>query len=732
MLSQYLKWAIVVGLFSVILITPFYVSSSMFFPFITGKNFFFRIVVEIIFALWIILAMADTRYRPQRSPVLWAAMAVVAVLTLSTIFGANPYRSFWSNYERMEGLIGHLHLFAYFLVLSGVFITQKEWRRFFYGISVSGAAMAVYGYMQAFGKVAISAQSGPRVDGTFGNASYMAIFMLFAVFVAAYLYFSEDKKWLKNIFTALVILEIPVVFLTATRGAILGLVGGAVLLVLFLAFLSQDHRVKIASLCVIAGIVALVSAFLLLQNRDFITQNPVFSRFSNLSFQDRTVQSRFTIWGMSYEAFKERPILGWGLENYNQVFNKYYRPSLWPQEPWFDRSHNVIFDWLIHGGILGLFSYLFLYGSALYLIWKNYFGDKKSENLALAAVFTSLLSAYFFHNFFVFDNLVSYILFLSLLAFIHGYGSGQSEASSASVSDFTPTRSFVASLIIFVTVFALYFLNIKPIMANTWLLQALKDSNTQGQNADLVLSDFQKVLNLGTFGSGEGREQLSSYANAVAKSNLTQPLKDKVVQVSVMELERQVEDSPKDARGYIFLSAMYANAGRHEDAYLAVTRALELSPKKQQIMFLLADAHINQGNLMKAREAVKTAYDLDPAYPEAVKNFAVLAIINGLQDEADEVLLKYFGTILVAEQRLVSAYARVGRYDRIRDLWLELLKQRPENAQYRVNLAATYIELGDRQKAIQELERAIEFDPQFKESGGYLINEIRAGRNPAR
>ena len=33
------------------------ISNSLFFPFITGKNFTFRIIVEIIFAAWIILAL---------------------------------------------------------------------------------------------------------------------------------------------------------------------------------------------------------------------------------------------------------------------------------------------------------------------------------------------------------------------------------------------------------------------------------------------------------------------------------------------------------------------------------------------------------------------------------------------------------------------------------------------------------------------------------------------------
>jgi len=43
---------------------------------------------------------------------------------------------------------------------------------------------------------------------------------------------------------------------------------------------------------------------------------------------------------MAWEGVKEKPLLGWGQENFNLVFNKYYEPSLYGQEVWFDRVHN--------------------------------------------------------------------------------------------------------------------------------------------------------------------------------------------------------------------------------------------------------------------------------------------------------------------------------------------------------------------------------------------------------
>ena len=726
-LSKYLKRVIVIGLFAAAIITPFYVSTAMFFPYITGKNFLFRIVVEIIFALWLILALSDARARPKSSPVLWAAVATLSALILSTIFGVDPYRSFWSNFERMEGLISHLHLAAYFLVLASVFKTEIEWRRFLYAVSASGAVMAVYGYLQAFGITAISVQSGLRVDGSFGNASYMAVFMLFNVFIAVYLFATEKKNWLKAVFAAMVILGAPVVFLTATRGAILGLVGGFIVLAVLLAVLMKDKAIRTAAISVVLGVIILISGFLLAQNREFVAKNYVLSRFANLTFAERTIQSRFTIWGMSFEGFKERPILGWGLDNYNQIFNKYYQPSLWLQEPWFDRSHNIVFDWLASSGILGLLAYLSMWASALYVLWKKYFLDASREKLVLAAVTSSLLAAYFFHNFFVFDNIISYILFFTILAFVHFQAVSDKEKDTLS-----PINLFYSAIIVFLLILSLYFLNVKPISANIALLKTLKDISAQGQNVEVVLSDFQKALSYNTFANQEIREQLSAYTNGVVASDLPQDLKIKAVSLATAELEKQTKETPDEVRAYIFLSSMYGNVGRHKDALAVIERALELSPKKQQIFFLLADTYLALGDGQKAYGAVKFAYESDPEFESAVKNFAIVAIINGRVSEAEEALVRKFGTIIVPDQSLVTAYARAGEFSKVRDIWLEFIKTEPQNAQYRVNLAATYMELGRPQEAIKELERAIELNPQFKEAGEYFISEIKAGRNPAR
>lgn len=706
---------------------------DLFFPFITGKNFFFRMMVEVLFVLWVVMMLFAKRYRPRRSPILWALTATIVVLTLSTIFGVNPYRSFWSNFERMEGLIGHLHLFVYFLILSCVLRKWKDWKWMFFSIISVSVIMTLYGYLQVAGKVAISQQSGVRLDGTFGNATYFGIFIIFHVFFLLYAALREQRTWLRTIFLLLLAAEVPIIFLTATRGSILGLFGGVVIFAVLAGLLNGQRRVRLASVGVIGTLAIFALIFWTVRDRPSIQNNYILGRFSNLSLKERTVESRFTIWGMALEGVKQRPLLGYGLENFNILFNTYYEPKLWRQEPWFDRAHNIVFDWLSHGGLLGLAAYLSIFASALYVLWSRYRKELHKGTLAAIAApaaLSALFTAYLFHNFFVFDNISSYYLFFTALGFVHFYyveasGREETERREKYLPKFSSFFLGAAAVLLIFPVF--YIVNVKPLLASRTLLRALQDISTQGRNVDIVLSDFNRTFSYRTFAAQEAREQLSGYANNVAASDLSQEAKIKVLNKAIEEMEKQAKESSEDARGFLFLSALYDRVGRSAEALDAAQKALALSPRKQQIFYVIADVYLRRNDGAKAQEILQEAYDLDRENVGAVKNLATVAILNHEQQYAEELLYRSFGTIAVSDPQLVNAYGQVGDFERVRDIWLKFIQEQPENAQYYINLAATYARLGDRSRAVEALESAIRLNPQFKTQGEQFIRELEAG-----
>src|SRR5258706_11771153 len=101
-LKKYYVW----GLKALVFVIPFlslWIAYSMYFPYITGRNFAFRILVEVALALWVALAVLDKAYRPKMTPIAWAVAAFTAIIGIADLFGTNPHLSFWSRLERMEG-----------------------------------------------------------------------------------------------------------------------------------------------------------------------------------------------------------------------------------------------------------------------------------------------------------------------------------------------------------------------------------------------------------------------------------------------------------------------------------------------------------------------------------------------------------------------------------------------------------------------------------------------------
>ncbi|HVY54659.1 MAG TPA: O-antigen ligase family protein, partial [Thermodesulfobacteriota bacterium] len=400
-LNTILKKTAIATIFSVFII-PFIVPGDMFFPFITGKGFLFRVLVEIGFAAWLLLSLRDASVRPRKSWVLWAFGAFVAVIGIADIFGVNPWKSFWSNFERMEGYITILHIFLYFIVASSVLATEKLWKRFLEWSVWSSLAMSLYGFLQLSGVFQIN-QGGVRVDGTFGNATYLAIYAVFNIFFALILINRDKELWKKISYGVIAFLDFIILYHTATRGSILGLLGGLLLSGLLIAIFDKGERkIRIAAASIVGAVILLVIGFIGVRHASFVANSPVLSRFASISWVDTQTQARAYIWPMAIKGWEEKPVLGWGQENFNYIFNANYDPRMYSQEQWFDHAHNTVLDWLVAGGLLGLLAYLSLFVTAVWLLWK------KSPDVSFTekALFTGLGAAYFFHNLFVFDNLV--------------------------------------------------------------------------------------------------------------------------------------------------------------------------------------------------------------------------------------------------------------------------------------------------------------------------------------
>ena len=359
-MKDILKGAVFFGLFLIPLLT-LYVANGMFFPYITGKNFVFRIIVEIVTAAWILLALYDVDYRPRFSWILATFGAFMAVMLVANLRAEHFVTAFWSNFERMDGYITLIHVFLYFIVLGSTLRTQKAWTYFFH------TSVVVAGFVALNGLSQLSA-ANVRVDSTLGNAAYMAVYMLFHIFILLYLSLQTKVTPYRVVYGLLGLLFVYVLLQTGTRGTALGLMAGMLTTVVYIAlFATRFKQVQKYAFGSLIALLVLLAGFVAARDSAFIQNNGALARIANISVSHDLV-TRGQIWGEAIKGVEERPLLGWGQGNFNYVFNKYYDPRLYGQEQWFDRTHNIIFDWLIAGGILGLLSYLSIFAALAYYL----------------------------------------------------------------------------------------------------------------------------------------------------------------------------------------------------------------------------------------------------------------------------------------------------------------------------------------------------------------------------
>ena len=642
--------------------------SGMFFPFISGKNLLFRMLVEIAFAGWAILACLDSSYRIniKKSPIMIAYSLFIVVLLIADIFGVDVQRSMWSNFERMEGFVGHIHFFAYFFVLTVMIRTLSEWQKMWKVFIASNILILIHAYGQLLGaKGLFFANNFPkaaewfsarfaihmsenRLDATIGNSAYFAIFCFMYIFIAALLWSqSRSSKWWWT-YPVLIACNLIALFYSGTRGTMIAVIVGAFLTLLIMAW-KEKGRLKNILIGSTIVLVVLVSSVFIFKNTPFVKSSPVLSRFASISPNDITGASRLSMWKISYEAWKEKPVLGYGQDNFSYIFARKFLPEkMCNLEPWYDRSHNVFFDWLVAAGVLGLITYLSLYGVTLWFMWKK----ENEMPLSEKAILTGMLAGYFIHNFFVFDNLTSYILFFALLAYITTRTKGGGRHHGEAIFGKDQMNGIVIPVIGILLVVTLYYVNIRPLIVNRLVIRAMSFSSYAQSmplaDAIKIQQDaFVNAIAMDTLGSVEAREQFLQMSMRMAQIKIPDdyPLGEKQQVITALNnlfaaARKDVENSfptyKEDVRMLTLYGMFFNGIGDAASAQRILEGARTIAPNKQLIAFDLIRSYLLQQKFAEAYALGKSTYDLSISCTDALKWYMLTAAYAGKYTEAKE------------------------------------------------------------------------------------------------
>lgn len=738
--TTWLRWGVIAGIFLVPFI-PFIVAQggafpNMFFPYITGKNFTFRILVELATLCYILLALREPKYRPRQSWIMWSALAFVAWMAVATALSVDPVKSFWSNFERMEGYVGLLHVFAWFVVTGAVLTADKLWDRFFntsIGASMVMGLISLFQVLHLF-NMAPSSQSGARADATLGNATYLAVYMLVHLFITLYMLAKRREAVGWQVFYGLaLVLQAVGLYATQTRGAILGALGGIVVAAIWMALRSRESSERTMRHTAIGGLIAVavvVAGFFAIKDTSFVQKSQTLSRFANISLTDRTTISRFELWGMAWRGIKERPVQGWGQENFNYVFNKYYQPSMWDQEQWFDRAHNQFVDWFVAGGIPAGLLYLALNVLAFVALLRT-----TKLSVPEQAILAGLVAAFAFNNLFVFDNLVSAIFFWALLAFAHAQVARELPGRLALTRPMSEHTLAVWAPIVGVVILAGgWWFNAPGITRAQTLIHALAATSANGQSnsPEAALANFKEALGPEGWPAGnqigiqETVEQMAQISSTFAASASAAGV-SQLLGATNQALQSLLAQRTHDARLELFYGTFLTSLGQRQAAIGALKTALADSPKKQQILFQLGVVQLNSGDVAGARASFKQAFDLDPNYSMARVLYAGVNYYAGQAAAGDAILTEGFGSPIVDNDQLIRIYTDTKMYSRVEAILQLRIKNDPKNINNYLALAQAYFVSGDKANTIATLQEISKLDPSKAGDVARLIAQINDG-----
>lgn len=366
------------------------------FPYLVGKGLLFRCIVEVIFVAWTVLAVLNPAYRPPRSLLLGLLAVALGVAMVSAVLGVSVVRSLFSTYERMGGVLDQVHWFAFAVVLVSV-VRLAQWRVVLNANLVVGLVIALWAVGQHFDVEALlwgwSKEGYGRITATLGNPLHLGAYVLVNSLVAAGFFVESMTKawstsakepaadvegsrriaggdgfraalpWLSRLFWGLcALVSAWVVTLTAARSAFLGLVAGFAAVAVLFAYLERG-RVRLA-IGAAAGLLAAAVVVFTLMVTTFEgppgspqarSSNPLVDR--TLAFSKRTVQTRLAAWDAAAQGFLERPVLGWGPDNYVVVLGR-HGSELGAEMRIHDNAHGRLAEELATKGFFGVVSHL--------------------------------------------------------------------------------------------------------------------------------------------------------------------------------------------------------------------------------------------------------------------------------------------------------------------------------------------------------------------------------------
>ncbi len=473
-----LLWTVRAGIL-LVMAMPFIVSSDTLFPFIVGKAIYARSVIEVTFGVWLLLIFFYPRYRPSLSLVVAALGVWLLISLIAGLAGVSTVRSLWSTYERMQGIVDLAHWFVFIAMTGSVFRSLSDWRILFTVNLIVCMVISFLGINQHYGifdMTSFEIRSTDRIESTLGNATYVGAYTMVNALIALSLLIhslasqavgsggerseqapqsrtarrrrrGEERRTsstrvsfdyiplLQSVWILSLMLNLWALWLTGTRGAVVGL--GTAALVFSVGYLiwGRIRVARIISYALVASAIVVIGLFAAVRTTDaldtVVESNTMLARISAIGLDDGSIQGRVAGAQAGLLAYAEKPALGWGPENFLIAWGKHVDAEAAERDR-FDQAHNKLVEELTTKGTLGFVSYMLVWVAMAWAMFRSIRRRRGYEQLSVLIIAATML-AYFVQNLFLFDTPVTLMQFSLLAAFAvtQEYWAGEGERKRA-------------------------------------------------------------------------------------------------------------------------------------------------------------------------------------------------------------------------------------------------------------------------------------------------------------
>ncbi len=624
------------------LLMPLVFIPTVIFPFVFSKLIAFQVLIGVTFPAYLLLAWMEPEMRPRGHRLYFAIFAYFVAIATSVAFAVDPYRAWWGNQERMNGLFTLLHFFAWLTMTTSLLKTWDDWKRLLnYQVVLSGFMAIVAILQRAIPNLLLFEVQGPRVGGLLDNPIYMGAYQIFNLFFLALLALHTKSRRLWLWYGMIAIVDIGAFINAQSRGALVGLTIGIITFFLFVGIFSKQKKVRFATA---GALLALVAGYgTLFAMRDYLIETrSVLARFVDVK---ATVATRLNAWNIAWEGFKERPLTGWGFDNYHILFNlKYPAETLrfGAYETWFDRAHNTVMDVLSMTGLFGLITFIAVFAVLYHSLWRAFRAGWL--DVRFAAVLAALPLAYFVQNLFVFDHpagfSMSYLLFaLVIAATTEGFMKNTPPATEGERHGFPLTFAtllYVAALVL------VWRTSVIPFRASQFALMSNAAYGTQQGLAwaEEANKRWTPYLDEQTFLNSRNLVQALSTG---VYEKLYQP--QRWVDLTLALNAEHFARHPNDTHARFLYARFLQELSRVKPEYAAQSeqeylRAMQSSPERQQVFYGLASLYLRFGKVEEAMNLYDKVIALDPELGEPIwiKGAILFADLQRPADGAPEVL----------------------------------------------------------------------------------------------